>query len=324
MYQESILDNLENVLYNDKRSSISIGLENNSGKIDINSVQINNDISLYKNTMNFFKSTSMNSSSSESGLFIDITLNGNVNYTDNILNSTIEKKQNTVFVKYMNLSESTLEAEENTNSKNIGIIVKGNFLEEFFLQNVKNYDNLQKRYEQNIPSLLKKAKTDAKTTISANEIFNSPFCGKLDYIYLQSKVYEIIHNEFKDILQPQLQTRSKKIKLNEDDIQALLKAKKLISQEKYFSTLIKLSRKVALNEFKLKYGFKELFNTSPTSMMLDYRMIEAKKLLETSEYSIGEISASVGYKYAQSFTNAFSSRFGILPKDLMKKRKYYY
>ena len=59
-------------------------------------------------------------------------------------------------------------------------------------------------------------------------------------------------------------------------------------------------------------------------MILEHKMIHAKQLLETSEFSILEIANFVGYKYQQSFSNAFFQFFGLRPKDVMKSRNYYY
>ncbi len=53
-------------------------------------------------------------------------------------------------------------------------------------------------------------------------------------------------------------------------------------------------------------------------------MIEAKRLLELSEYNINEIALKVGYRHSCNFTTAFLKRFGVRPKDVMKSRKYYY
>lgn len=101
-------------------------------------------------------------------------------------------------------------------------------------------------------------------------------------------------------------------------------AKDIILFTQDFPDLPTLAKKVAINEFKLKYGFKQLFNTTVGQMILDQRMFYAKKLLETSEYSVSEVAFYTGYKYQQSFSNAFTQFFGICPKDLMKTRKYYY
>lgn len=53
-------------------------------------------------------------------------------------------------------------------------------------------------------------------------------------------------------------------------------------------------------------------------------MQEARALLETSDYNINEIASIVGYKQASSFSKAFLKKYNILPKEIMKKRSYYY
>ncbi len=89
-------------------------------------------------------------------------------------------------------------------------------------------------------------------------------------------------------------------------------------------SISELAKLVKLNEFKLKYGFKSFYNTTPYTLLFDYRMEKAKELLETSEYNINEISTIVGYKQSSNFTKAFCKKYGVLPKDIMKSRKYYY
>ena len=116
----------------------------------------------------------------------------------------------------------------------------------------------------------------------------------------------------------------KKTILTKDDIEALHAIKSLIMQDKRNFSINELSKKTAMNQTKLKYGFKELFNTTPGNMMLEARMYEAKRLLEKSECSVTEIAQITGYKYIQNFSNAFMKFFGTNPKEVMKSRKYYY
>jgi len=322
--QKSILKNLDLLFVNDTSNNYIFDLPDNSGTIGIEKNMVNNDILLYKNNLNFNKDTKVNCSSKEEGLCIDITLDGEINYTDNILEEKIKKQKDTMFVKYVNSSESTYESRENIDNKNIAIVIKGDFLNKYLFEKIKEADNLQEKYSKNIPTVLKKTTANIKTLLLANEIYNSQFQGDLNTLFLQSKVFEIIYNEFNDILKYKPQTLNNDIKLTKEDIEALYMAKTLITEEKYFVNLSELSKKVALNEFKLKYGFKKFFNTSPGAMIIDYRMQEAKELLETTEFSINEISKLVGYKYIQSFSNAFYKKFGVRPKDIMKSRKYYY
>ena len=60
--------------------------------------------------------------------------------------------------------------------------------------------------------------------------------------------------------------------------------------------LKKLSKLVAINEFKLKSGFTHLFNTTPYAIVREYRMLSAKDLLHNSGLNINQIASEIGYK----------------------------
>jgi len=319
------LNDLENFFVKDLKDNIKVDFPNESGSVEVEKTIISDDIFLYKNSFNFKDDVSLESSSSEEGLCINIVLDGSLKYTDKILDEQTNKCANSMFVKYINQSQSLFEVNKDSILKDIGIIIKGDFLQEFFLEKISNKELVLKNYEKNISTNFKTAQTNLKTKILAHEIFNSPYEGELHKIYLQSKVYEIVFHELSDILQVnRLKNIKKEVKLTKEDIYALQKAKSLICEKRFFLNLPKLSKEVALNEFKLKYGFKKLFNTTPGALILEFRMLEARKLLESSELNITEISKLVGYKYVQSFTTAFKKRFNVNPKEFIKSRKYYY
>jgi len=322
MVQSSILNNLNDLL-DKNEDDFNINFPCNTSFVNVKKHSISDDIILIKDKISFSQNTSISCLSKEEGLCINIVLNGRAKYKDCISDETVNKIKATTSIKYINSSHSLLEGKKDNKLEEIGVIIKGTFLKKLFLNEVNNIDLLQKNYEKNITTVLKKAQTNTKTAILANEIYNSPFRGNLNSVFLQGKVYEIIYNEFTDILQKDTKPKQE-IKLSKEDIEALHKAKNLICEDKKFLSISDLSKEVALNEFKLKYGFKKFFNTSPGNMILEYRMYEAKNLLEISELNITEISKLVGYKYVQSFTNAFRKKFNVNPKDVMKTRKYYY
>ena len=77
-------------------------------------------------------------------------------------------------------------------------------------------------------------------------------------------------------------------------------------------SLTELARVSGLNEFKLKKGFKELFNTSVFGYLSDFRLNEARKVLQ-SGMPIKEVSDQLGYSSVQHFTRAFKGKFGVTP-----------
>ncbi|MFW2581895.1 helix-turn-helix domain-containing protein, partial [Aliarcobacter butzleri] len=292
----------------------------NFGYMNCKKEIVNDDIYLFKTHAQANKDFSIQTNSKVDSLFINIILDGKVQYQSNTDDKIETFKKNDTYIKYIDESDSMTALDKNSFSKGLAISIKNDFLEKqlstysYLLDKIKTSSSFIHRVDNSLNIKL------------ANELFNSPFTNELHNIYLQSKVLEIIYNQIKEFEKCfcKKECNCEKIKLSNEDIQALYKARDIILLTHDFPDLSTLARKVAINEFKLKFGFKKLFNTTVGQMILEHKMIHAKQLLETSEFSILEIANFVGYKYQQSFSNAFFQFFGLRPKDVMKTRNYYY
>lgn len=135
------------------------------------------------------------------------------------------------------------------------------------------------------------------------------FQGTLKNLFLESKILELTYLcTQEEILASNLAY------LNDQDKQALQKAKQIIFKERSNPPSIKeLSRRCAINEFKLKKGFKELFGNTIYGMVQTYRLEEAKEFLVHNDISVHEAARLVGYTSLNHFRKIFKERYGILP-----------
>jgi AraC family transcriptional regulator, transcriptional activator of the genes for pyochelin and ferripyochelin receptors len=78
-------------------------------------------------------------------------------------------------------------------------------------------------------------------------------------------------------------------------------------------SLKELTYKFALNEFKLKKGYKQLFGTTVFGHVHQLRMKKAKMLLEKKTMTVSEVSFFIGYNNLSSFSTEFKKRFGYSP-----------
>ena len=102
-------------------------------------------------------------------------------------------------------------------------------------------------------------------------------------------------------------------------IQVINKIHDLITQDlakRY--TVEELSAKFHINTTTLKNIFKKVYGEPIATYMKNYRIHRAKELLLTTDKSIAEIAALVGYENQSKFTQAFKSITGKLPKDVRK------
>jgi AraC-like DNA-binding protein len=80
-------------------------------------------------------------------------------------------------------------------------------------------------------------------------------------------------------------------------------------------SLRSLSRTFGLNEFKLKKGFKALFQTTVFDHIHTRRMEHARNLLAEQRMYVHQVANLVGYKNANHFSTAFKRTFGVKPTD---------
>ncbi len=108
------LNDLENFFVKDLKDNIKVDFPNESGSVEVEKTIISDDIFLYKNSFNFKDNVSLESSSSEEGLCINIVLDGSLKYTDKILDEQTNKCANSMFVKYINQSQSLFEVNKDS------------------------------------------------------------------------------------------------------------------------------------------------------------------------------------------------------------------
>ncbi len=153
-------------------------------------------------------------------------------------------------------------------------------------------------------------------------VFNLPLAqlrdatwqGAMSRLYIEAKVMEIVALYVQYLTQ---KAPTEQPNLTHDDIERLHQAKDiLLSRLDNPPSLLELARAVSLNDHKLKVGFKAVFGTTVFGMLYDYRMKQARDLIESRRYSIAEVALQVGYRSPSAFSAAFKCKYGISPSDM--------
>lgn len=140
--------------------------------------------------------------------------------------------------------------------------------------------------------------------------------GLFKKIFLEAKVLELLLLQLEQLCDE----TSAHTLLKKPDIEKMYAVRDYILDNLTNScSLIDLVHKVGTNEFTLKKGFKELFGTTVFGFWNDAKMEEARKMLQTKQMNINEVSDAIGYKNPQHFSTAFKRKFGVVPKSLKGK-----
>jgi len=106
--------------------------------------------------------------------------------------------------------------------------------------------------------------------------------------------------------------------VSDQEIQQLMRVEYLLVRD--FSvkppTLPELARVSMMSQSKLKNLFKKVYDLNPYEYYQKNRMLRAKYLLSTREFSIKEIGGKLGFKNLSNFTIAFKKEFAMLPSDV--------
>jgi AraC-like DNA-binding protein len=146
-------------------------------------------------------------------------------------------------------------------------------------------------------------------------IMDCPFTGDMKSLFIREHVRALLTLQlfhFNPIVAGKKIRQDGRISKRDED--TLQEVKKYI--DLHFldpASLETLSKRFGLNEFKLKHGFKVLFDTSPMRYLQYKRLEYGLFLLRETDTTIKKIAYELGYSHAANFTTAFTKTFGNSP-----------
>lgn len=143
------------------------------------------------------------------------------------------------------------------------------------------------------------------------DILHNPLTGHFKKLFIEAKLLELVSHQFAQLSKGEKQ---EKIFVKNKDRDIFYNIREYLNQ-RYAEdlSLQQLSKDFGINEFKLKKGFKETFQTTVFDFIFEKRMEEAYRLLKHQYLLVNEVAAQVGYKNPNHFSTAFKKRFGKSP-----------
>lgn len=83
-------------------------------------------------------------------------------------------------------------------------------------------------------------------------------------------------------------------------------------------SITQLAERCGISEAYLRRLFGERYGVSPKEYAIRLRMDYAKRLLQSGQFSVGEVSSMCGYAEPCHFSREFAKRVGVSPKEYKK------
>ncbi len=154
---------------------------------------------------------------------------------------------------------------------------------------------------------------------TVQQLFNCPYHGLSQHLYLESKAIELMSLYFDHLLSDRLPvgqgSQPPAACLKADEADRIFDARDiLLAQVANPPTLLDLAHQIGLNDRKLKQGFRQVFGTTVFSYLHRYRMQQAQQLLLMPSATVASVAQTVGYRNPEAFSVAFRRAFEIGPK----------
>lgn len=151
------------------------------------------------------------------------------------------------------------------------------------------------------------------------QLFRCPMSAGAKRLFMEGKALEILAHEIEQI---SATPHSEATLLDARDLERLHEARNILDAEFVDPpSLFGLARRVGLNDFKLKRGFRKAFGTTVFAYVRMLRMDRARSLLELGDLNVTEAALEAGYSSLGHFAGAFKKRFGILPSECRSGRR---
>ena len=167
-------------------------------------------------------------------------------------------------------------------------------------------DNNSKKYYDNLPF-------SSSIAVVLSQILQAKVHDSMKSLYFKGKVYELLCLYFNKNEDPSIEQCP--FLVDEENVQKIRKAKKIILDKMSDPpSLEQLAIEVELSLKKLKDGFKQIYGDTVFAYLLDHKMDEARKMLDSRKYNVNEVSLKLGYSTASHFIAAFKKKYGTTPK----------
>lgn len=153
----------------------------------------------------------------------------------------------------------------------------------------------------------------------ADAYLSKPFNAK----ELRVQIKNLIENRqnLRERYRKELITTPTKVEVTSIEEQFLIRLKEVVvgelSNEKL--SVEEMADQLAMSRTQMHRKIKALTGQSAREFIRNFRLEHAYQLLEQNAGSVGEIAFLVGFSSASYFSKAFSSKFGVSPKEVRKR-----
>ena len=241
-------------------------------------------------------------------------LKGQMNFRYNQGSYTFPLNENNSMLLYNPAKELPIDVELSENTWLVSVLISITKFHALFSSDADHIpflssENSSKKYYDNLPF-------NSSIAVVLSQILQSKVHDSLKTLYIQGKVYELLSLYFNKSEDPSVEQCP--FLVDEENVRKIRKAKEIVLDRMTDPpSLEELAVEIGLSLKKLKEGFKELYGDTVYAYLIDHKMEEACRMLNSQKYNVNEVGIKLGYSSASHFIAAFKKKYGTTPKKYL-------
>ncbi len=154
---------------------------------------------------------------------------------------------------------------------------------------------------------------------NAGEIINALKDDKVEPHYISAKVLELWSHQLV-LLKRLAGSGGSGSNLHAKDVAPIHRAAEILLSEMVNPpSLLELSRRIGINDNKLKSGFKQVYGNTVFGYLHQHRLKTAKSLISARQCnSVSQAAHAVGFNSTSHFSSVFKQTYGLSPSQLLR------
>ena len=170
-------------------------------------------------------------------------------------------------------------------------------------------ENSSKKYYDNLPFT-------SSIAVLLSQILQARVHDSMKSLYFKGKIYELLSLYFNKNDDSSIEQCP--FLIDEQNVQKIRNAKDIIVDRMIDPpSLDALALEIGLPLKKLKQGFKQLYGDTVFAYLLEHKMQEARRMLDSQKYNVNEVGLKLGYSTSSHFIAAFKKKYGTTPKKYL-------
>jgi len=197
----------------------------------------------------------------------------------------------------------------------LAIFIKKNALRDY-LSKVSQYDQvIDAVFNPELNTIVKFDRMSSQAWWLMNELRKTPAKGALYETVVTGTVYGLLSDYLNQTINQEIILE----KVVQDDVVNIISSQAYLIEhiEEPFVGISQLAADAHMSETKYKRLFKKITGMSPNAFFLTSKLTYAKEILETGNFTIGEIADKFNFTDASHLIEQFKNIFGTTPKEYL-------